>query len=77
MSTEFIAAPHVTFDLGLVKLVTVLYYGIVCQVHIFIIVVIRIIIYWRKSDVTLSINPNSKRVPICDKYPLSNIELFL
>jgi hypothetical protein len=39
--------------------------------------IIRVVVASRESKVGLTVKPNSQRVPISDKHPLSDVELPL
>jgi hypothetical protein len=74
--TELIAGPHVAFNFTLEELITLRDYGVIGQMHAFVVELGYVVVYWRKSYITFFIYPYCQRVPISNKDPLTDIELL-
>ena len=76
MVLELATRPHISFDFTLVELFAFADYGVVCQMHAFIVDLRNVIVNWRKSNIALVVDPYGQWVPVCDQHPLSYIELL-
>ena len=73
---EFIAGPHIAFDLAILELFGLGHDSVVRQVHILIGYLLNVVVDGRESDVALPVDPYGQGVPIGDEHPLANIELL-
>ena len=76
MLAELITAPHISFNITLMKLITLAYDGIIGKMHEFVIKLSNVVVDRGKSNIALAIYPDSQWIPIGHKYPLTYIKLL-
>ena len=72
--SKLLLEKHIPFDMRLPKLFMISPYWIVGQVDKFITNFLCIVVNCWETDIAFLIEPNSKRIKICDQHPLSDVE---